>query len=63
MRAPDDLHGVFDMAPLAGFFRLALALAIQGVAGRLRDRFETVPLEHLPRDGVDLHLGYHLALP
>jgi hypothetical protein len=29
----------------------------------LRDRPEAVPLEHLPRDGMNLNLGYHVALP
>jgi hypothetical protein len=63
MRSPHDLHGVLDMTPLRGFLRLALAFARQGIAGRLRDRSVAMPFEHLPRDGVDLGLGCHLALP
>src|SRR6266496_629782 len=63
MRAPHHLHGVLDMTPLLGFIGLALALASQGIAGRLGDRLEAVLLDHLPGDGVDLHLGYHVALP
>lgn len=63
MRSPHHLHGVLDMTPLPGFFRLALALASQGMAGRFGDSVEAMPLEHLPRDGVDLHLGCHLTLP
>src|SRR5687768_5127600 len=63
MRSPHHLHGVFDVAPLAGFFRITLALASHGVLGRLGDRARAMPLEHLPRDGVDLGLRCHLALP
>src|SRR5437868_5271875 len=63
MRSAHDLHGVLDMTPLAGLFRLAHAFASHGVAGRPGDCFDAVPLEHLPRDGVDFHLGCHLALP
>ena len=62
MRSPHSLHGVLDMTPLRGFFRLALALASLGIAGRLGDRLEAVLLDHLPGDGVDLHLGCHVAL-
>src|ERR1700704_5062694 len=63
MRAPHHLHGVLDVTPLLGFIGLALALASQGIAGRLGDRLEAVLLDHLPGDGVNLHLGYHVALP
>src|SRR5437868_13940664 len=63
MRSPHDLHGVFDMAPLFCFFRLALALASDRFLGRLGDSLQAVLLEHLPRDHVNLRLGYHVALP
>ena len=63
MRAADDLHGVFDPAPHAGFLVLALALALLGVARRFGDRLKTVLVDHLPRDGVNFRLGYHVALP
>jgi hypothetical protein len=63
MRSPHHLHGVLDVTPLRGFFRLALAFASQGIAGRLRDRSVAMPFKHLSRDGVDLGLGCHLALP
>jgi len=63
MRAAHHLHGVLDMTPLAGFCGLAVMLAFQRIAGSFRNRRGTVPLEHLARDGVDLHLGCHLALP
>src|ERR1700737_1017588 len=33
MRSPHDLHGVFDMAPLPGFFGVALPLAGHGILG------------------------------
>src|SRR6267378_5615477 len=62
MRSPHHLHGVLDMAPLIGFFGVALALASQGIFGRLRNSSGAMPLEHLPRDGVDLGFGCHLAL-
>jgi hypothetical protein len=29
----------------------------------LRDRPKAVLLEHLPRDGVNLNFGYHVAFP
>src|SRR5260370_41618751 len=63
MWAPHHLHGVLDVTPLLCFIGLALALASQGIAGRFGDRLEAVLLDHLPGDGVDLHLGYHVALP
>src|SRR5438477_2247121 len=63
MRAPHDLHGVLDVAPLFCFFRLALALASDRFLGRLGDSLQAVLLEHLPRDHVNLRLGYHVALP
>jgi hypothetical protein len=56
------LHGVLDMTPLIGFFGVALALAGYGIAGRFCDRCSAMTLEHLPRDGVNLGLGCHLAL-
>src|ERR1700687_4893455 len=62
MRAPHHLHGILDMTPLFGFFGLALALASLGIPGRLGDRLEAVLLDHLPGDGVDLHLRCHVAL-
>src|SRR5712671_3561307 len=63
MRAPHHLHGVFEMTPFLGFLGIALAFAGLGIAGRLRDRLKAVLFKHLPRDGVDLHLGDHVALP
>jgi hypothetical protein len=63
MRSLYDLHGAFDMAPLLGFFGLALALASQGIFGRLGDRLKAVLVDHLPRDRVNLRLGHHVALP
>ena len=61
MRSPHHLHGVFDVAPLSGFFGVAL-LASQSILGRLGDRLEAVLLEHLTRDHVNLYLRYHVAL-
>src|SRR5437868_7686610 len=63
MRAPHDLHGVLDVAPLFCFFRLALALASNRFLGCLGDSLQAVLLEHLPRDHVNLRLGYHVGLP
>jgi hypothetical protein len=63
MRSAHALDGVLDMTPLAGFLGLALVLARQRMAGRLRDRADAMRFEHLPCDGVDLGLGCHLALP
>src|SRR5258708_39762821 len=62
MRSPHHLHGVFDVAPLSGFFGVALVLASLGILGRLDDSLEAVLLEHLTRDHVNLYLGYHVAL-
>ena len=62
MRSPHDLDGVFDMAPLSGFFGVALVLASLGIPGRLGDSLEAVLLEHLPRDRMNLYLRYHVAL-
>jgi hypothetical protein len=42
MRSPHHLHGVFDMAPLSGFFGVALVLARLGILGRLGDSLEAV---------------------
>src|SRR5882757_5421317 len=63
MRSAHHLHGVLDMTPLLGLFRVALAFTSQRIAGRLGDGSDAMLLEHLPRDGVDLRLGCHLALP
>src|SRR5258705_3627611 len=63
MRPPHQLHGVLDMTPLLGLIDVALALAGLCVLRGLRDRSEAVLLHHLPRDGVDLNLGHHGALP
>jgi hypothetical protein len=48
------------MAP--GLFGLAPALACHGISRGLRDRFKTVPLDHLPRRRVNLRLGHHVTL-
>ena len=61
MRSPHHLHGVFDVAPLSGFFGVALVLASLGILGRLDDSLEAVLLEHLTRDHVNLYLRYHVA--
>src|SRR6266436_5054190 len=57
MRSPHHLHGVFDVAPLSGFFGVALVLASLGILGRLDDSLEAVLLEHLTRDHVNLYLS------
>src|ERR1700730_10155687 len=62
MRSAHHLHGVLDMTPLAGFFAIAPALAGQGILVRLGDSLQAMLLEHLPRDGVNLHFGCHVAL-
>src|SRR5260370_32506706 len=62
MRSPHHLHGVFDVAPLSGFFGVALVLASLGILGRLDDSLEAVLLEHLTRDHVTLYLRHHVAL-
>jgi hypothetical protein len=63
MRSAHHLHGVLDVTPFLGLFSLAFALASQRIPGCLRDGSDSMLLEHLPRDGVDLRLGRHLALP
>ena len=63
VRSPHHLHGVLDVAPLIGLLGFALAFASLRILSRLRDRREAVPLEHLPRDHVNLHFRYHVALP
>jgi hypothetical protein len=63
MRSPHDLHGAFDLTPFVRFLGLALALARQRVLGSFGDGRRAMLLEHLPRDGVDLRLGSHVALP
>jgi hypothetical protein len=62
MRSPHHLHGIFDMAPLPGFFGVALVLASLGILRRLDDSLEAVLLEHLTRDHVNLYFRYHVAL-
>src|SRR4051812_45499948 len=62
MRSPHEFHGVFDVAPLSGFFGVALLLASLGILGRLGDSLGAVLLEHLPCDHVNLYLRYHVAL-
>ena len=62
MGSPHDLHCVFDVAPLSGFFGVALALASLGILGRLGDSLEAVLFEHLTRDHVNLYLRCHVAL-
>src|SRR5262249_43284582 len=63
VRPAHALHRIRDVTPLLGFFRLAATLAGLGQLGRLRNRCATVPLQHLPRDGVDLNLGHHERSP
>src|SRR5262245_6766284 len=63
MRAAHELHGLFDMAPLARFLDLALALAGLGSLRGLGDRPKTMLLEHLPRNRVNLRFWHHVALP
>ena len=63
VRSPHHLHGVLDVTPLIGLLGFALAFASLRILSRLRDRREAVPLEHLPRDHVNLHFRYHVALP
>src|SRR5579864_2700709 len=62
IRAAHHLHRRFDVTPLLGVVAVALALALLRLLGGLRDRLKTVLLEHLARDGVDLHLRNHVAL-
>jgi hypothetical protein len=62
MRSSHHLHGVFEVAPLSGFFGIALGLASLGIVGRLGDSVKAVLFDHLPRDRVNLYLGYHVAL-
>src|SRR5258707_3198305 len=63
MRASHHLHGVFEVTPFAGFLGLPVALAGDRILRRQGNRRSPMPLEHLTRDGVDLHLGYHDTLP
>jgi hypothetical protein len=51
------------MTPFPGFFSLSLALASDRIPRRLGNGFEAVLLDHLSCDSVNLHLGYHVALP
>ena len=62
MRSPHHFHGVLDTAPLFGFFGIALALAGQGIPGRLGDSRRAVLLEHLSGDHVDFRFGCHVTL-
>src|SRR5262245_50163702 len=63
MRTAHEFHGLFDMAPLARFLDLALALAGLGSLRGLGDRLKTMLLQHLPRDRVNLRFWHHVALP
>src|SRR6267143_1897442 len=60
MRSPHDLHGVFDVGPLSGFFGVALVLASLGILGCLSDSLEALLL--LTCDRVNLYLSYNVAL-
>ena len=62
MRSPHHLHGVLDVTPLFRFLCIALAFASQRILGGLCDGSRAVLLEHLPRDSVNLRMGYHVAL-
>src|SRR5580765_3975560 len=62
MRSPHHLHGVLDVTPLFRFLGIALALASQRILGGLCDGSRAVLLEHLPRESVNLRMGYHVAL-
>jgi hypothetical protein len=62
MWSSHHLHGVLDMTPLPGFFGIAYALAGQRILSRLGDGLRAMLLEHLARDRVNLHFGYHFAL-
>jgi hypothetical protein len=63
VRSAHDLDGILDVTPLLGLLGVAPALSSLGVPGRLGDGPEAMPLEHLPRDYVNLHLRHHVALP
>ena len=62
MRSSHHLHGVLDMTPLPCFLSIAFALASHRILGCLGDCRQAMLLQHLSRDGVNLHLGYHPAL-
>src|SRR5581483_3131476 len=62
MRSAHDLHRTFNVTPFPGFVGIAFRLATLRVLRRLRNRFETMLLKHLPCDGMNLQLGYHGAL-
>jgi hypothetical protein len=63
MRTAHDLHGVGDVTLLLGLIGLATALTRLRLFGSLRNCSETMPFQHLPRDGVDLELGHHGRSP
>jgi hypothetical protein len=63
MRSPHEFHGVFNVTPLFGFIGVTPVLASLGILGRLGDSLEAVLLKHLPRDAMNLYLGYHLRSP
>src|SRR6478736_6604719 len=62
VRSLHDLHGVFDMTPFVGLFRLSLALACQGILRRMGDGRSAMPFQHLSGDGMDLGFGHHGSL-
>ena len=62
MRSAHHLHGIFEVTPLSGLIGLAPALAGDCILGCLGDSPETMLLEHLPRDHVNLQFGDHVAL-
>jgi hypothetical protein len=59
MRSAHRLHGVLYVTPFASLVGVATVLAVKRIPRGLRDGLESVFLEHLPRDGVNLDLGYH----
>jgi hypothetical protein len=63
MRALHDFHGILHVAPLVCFFHLTFLLACQCILSGMSDCHRTVPIKHLPGDGVDLSFGHHLLSP
>src|SRR5882757_9845241 len=62
VRPAHELHGVFDMPPGSGQFRLALCFKLDGVLGSFRYGLGAVCFQQLSRIAVDFDFSHGVML-